>query len=208
VQLAVPQVLVGYEHALLAPSHLPAQVASVAVHAACPVFGDEPAVRALQVPVASQASQESVQALSQQMPSGEQDVPAAQPPPTAVHDWPSLPLQAPVLSQVPVHRPVGSACPLIATQVLVASQVMQLPLQSLATQQAAESMHLPLQDFFPEGHPGASGSAGASCLTAASGPKTGESALGATSLWATSFEVGRSAGTSARPGRSPETSSS
>lgn len=165
----------GYAQALLAPSHFPAQVASVATHAACPVFGDEPAVKGLQVPVASQASQESVQALSQQMPSGEQEVPAAQPPPTAVQDCPNLPLQAPVLSQVPVHRPVGSACPLIATQVLVESQVMQLPVQSLATQQAVESMHLPLHETFPVGHPGASREVGASNLTATSGPKTAES---------------------------------
>jgi hypothetical protein len=126
----------------------------------------------LQVPVASQASQESVQALSQQMPSGEHDVPAAQPPPTALQACPNLPLQVPVLSQVPVHRPVGSACPLMGTQALVASQVMQLPLQSLATQQAVDSIHLPLHGTFPLGHPGPSWSDGASCRTARSGPTT------------------------------------
>jgi hypothetical protein len=56
----------------------------------------------------SQASHDPVHALSQQTPSGEHVVPAAQPPPAAWQIWPCLLLQAPVLSQVPAHTPGSS----------------------------------------------------------------------------------------------------
>ncbi len=54
-------------------------------------------------PARSQASHEPEQARSQQMPSGEHLVPAAQPPATAVQSDPFLLVQAPVLSQVPAQ---------------------------------------------------------------------------------------------------------
>ena len=44
-------------------------------------------------------------------------------------------------SQVPAHRPVGSSMPVAATQVcLVASQVVQVPVQSALVQQPAVGM--------------------------------------------------------------------
>jgi hypothetical protein len=42
---------------------------------------------------------------------------------------------------------------------LLALQVMQLPTQSAAVQQAIESMHFPLQLILPDGHPPESGAA-------------------------------------------------
>jgi hypothetical protein len=54
-------------------------------------------------PAVSQVSQDPVQALSQQYPSGEQLVPAAQPAVTVWQVCPCLLLHAPVASQVPAQ---------------------------------------------------------------------------------------------------------
>ena len=57
--------------------------------------------------------------------------------------WPSLLLQAPVASQVPAHRPVGSAWFFAAPQAwVVVLQAMQLPVQSVSLQQAPVAMQV------------------------------------------------------------------
>jgi len=83
------------------PAHTP-----VPPQAVCPLWGAAPDGRIVQVPsepARSQASHEPEQARSQQMPSGEHLVPAAQPPGTAVQSWPFLLVHVPVLSQVPAQ---------------------------------------------------------------------------------------------------------
>lgn len=57
-----------------------------------------------------------VQAVLQQYPSCEQVVPPTQPPVTVLQTCPCLLLQAPLASQVPAQRPLGSSCPVAATQ--------------------------------------------------------------------------------------------
>ena len=60
-----------------------------------------------------------------------------------VQVWPSLLLQAPVASQVPAQRPVGSASFLAAPQAwVVVLQAIQLPVQSVSLQQAPVAMHV------------------------------------------------------------------
>jgi hypothetical protein len=77
------------------------------------------------------------QAVLQQKPSGEQKLPATHPPAVVVQGCPCLLLHAPVASQVPAQRPLGSAAPLTATQLCVlVLHVMQLLPQSLFVQQA------------------------------------------------------------------------
>jgi hypothetical protein len=72
---------------------------------------------------------ESVQAVSQQMLSGEQTVPAKHPPATIEQSCPCLLLHAPWLSQVPAHL-VRSSWFFTATQA-PAEQAWHTPLQSL-----------------------------------------------------------------------------
>lgn len=89
----------------------------------------------------SQASQELVQAVLQQMPSGAQVVPVTQPLPV-MQVWPRLLLQAPVASQVPGQLSVSSAL-VTATHAPAAEHVRQVPAQSLAVQQFAIGMQVP-----------------------------------------------------------------
>jgi len=87
------------------PPQLPAQTPAPP-QAVCPLCGVAPDGRVVQVPSdpgRSQASHEPEQVRSQQMPSGEHFVPAAQPPGTAVQSWPFLLVHVPVLSQVPAQ---------------------------------------------------------------------------------------------------------
>jgi hypothetical protein len=79
-------------------------------------------------PEMSQASHDPVHALSQHTPSGEHVVPAAHPPPAVWQVWPCLLLQAPVLSQVPVHTPGSSWLLTVLHTPLV--QVWHAPAQS------------------------------------------------------------------------------
>jgi hypothetical protein len=51
-------------------------------------------------------------------------------------------LQAPVASQVPLHRPLGSSMPTAATQAWAAEQSLQVPVQSLFLQQAPAGMQV------------------------------------------------------------------
>jgi hypothetical protein len=72
---------------------------------AWPLWG-APDVTAVQVPAwpwTSQAMHESAQAVSQQVLSGEQNVPARHPPAVVEQSCPCLLLQAPWPSQVPAH---------------------------------------------------------------------------------------------------------
>ena len=78
----------------------------------------------------SHAMHGPAQVWSQQTPSGEQVVPAAQPPPAVWQVCPCLLLHAPVLSQVPAHRP-GSSWFLSAVHTPPEEQVWHTPPQSL-----------------------------------------------------------------------------
>ena len=94
--------------------------------------GCEFAARVVQVPkevAMLQASHDPVQALSQQVPSGEQVVPLAHPPPTVWQVCPCLLLHAPVASHVPAHTP-GSSWFLTAVHTPFV-HVWQAPAQSL-----------------------------------------------------------------------------
>jgi len=98
------------------------------------------------------AEQEAEHGLSQQNPSEEQVVPDRQPPATAVQVCPLLLLQAPVASQVPAQRWLGSSAFVTAMQLCdVVSHVMHEPVQSVLLQQAASGMHVvvdpTVQDF-------------------------------------------------------------
>jgi len=84
----------------------------------------------------SQAWHEPVHAVSQQIPSGAQVVPLAQPAATVWQAWPFLLLHVPVASQVPAQWPDGSSCPAIATHAWLDAQVWQGPGQSVAVVQA------------------------------------------------------------------------
>ena len=98
----------------------------VATHALWPLWGSVPELSVVQVPSApptSHASQLPVQALSQQIPSGEQVVPLTQPAATVTQAWPFLLLQVPVASQVPAQRPLGSSALTAETQVWLAEHV-------------------------------------------------------------------------------------
>jgi hypothetical protein len=122
--------------------------------------GAEPALKVEQVPgfaARSHASHVPVQALSQQMPSGEQVVPPTQSVAVDWQSWPFFFLQAPEASQVPAHTLFGSSWFLAATQVWSAPQVMQVPVQSEAAQQptGGGSMHWLPQLTLPEGQVGA-----------------------------------------------------
>ena len=96
------------------------------------------------------------QAVSQQIPSGEQVVPLAQPAATVWQVWPFLLLHAPVASHVPVQRPLGSSWLMAATQAWLVLQVWQVPAQSAFAQQADVAMHVVPEDevhaFSPVGH--------------------------------------------------------
>jgi hypothetical protein len=82
-----------------------------------------------------------MQAVSQQVPSREQVVPETHPAATVLQVCPCLLLQAPVESQVPAQRPLGSSMLLAATQLwLLVSHVMHIPVQSLFVQQPDEAM--------------------------------------------------------------------
>jgi hypothetical protein len=64
------------------------------------------------------------------------------PPVVVVQVWPRLLLHAPDPSQVPAHRPVGSASFFAAPQTwLLVSQAMQLPVQSVSLQQPPAAIH-------------------------------------------------------------------
>lgn len=77
----------------------------------------------------------------QQIPSGEQVVPEVQPAATVLQVCPCLLLHAPVESQVPAQRPLGSSTLLAAMQLwLVESQLMQVPVQSLFVQHPVVEM--------------------------------------------------------------------
>jgi hypothetical protein len=96
-----------------------------------------------------------MQAVLQQYPSGEQLVPETHPAATVLQVCPCLLLQAPLESQVPAQRPLGSSMLLAAAQVwLLVSQVMHVPVQSLFVQQPVVGMQtvvLPIvQDFVVE----------------------------------------------------------
>jgi hypothetical protein len=93
------------------------------------------------MPARSQATHEPVQAVLQQIPSGEQVVLETQPAATVLQVCPCLLLHAPAESQVPAQRPLGSSTFLAATQVwVVESQLMQVPVQSLFVQHPAVEM--------------------------------------------------------------------
>jgi hypothetical protein len=92
-------------------------------------------------PAMSQATHEPLQSVSQQYPSGEQLVPEMHPAATVAQVCPCLLLQAPVESQVPAQRPLGSSMLLAAAQVwLLVSHAMHVPVQSLFVQQPEEAM--------------------------------------------------------------------
>jgi hypothetical protein len=102
----------------------------------CPLPHAVPVVILAQVPsgppvlLPKQERQAWSQALLQHTPSGEQVVPAAQPPPAVWQVWPCLLLHAPVLSQVPAQTP-GSSWPLSAVHTPPEEQVWHTPPQSL-----------------------------------------------------------------------------
>jgi len=100
-------------------AHAPAQVVPVPVHEALdPWVGPEATGEQVpSLPGRSQAIQRAAQAWSQQYPSGLQGDPATQPPVVVPQVWPRLLLQAPVASQVPAQRPLGSSLPITAAQV-------------------------------------------------------------------------------------------
>jgi hypothetical protein len=85
-----------------------------------------------------------------------QVAPVTQPPLVAAQDWPSLLLQAPVESQVPAQRPLGSATLTAATQAWLLLQVWQVPVQSLFAQQPPMAMQVvvppTVQDCMFDGH--------------------------------------------------------
>jgi hypothetical protein len=56
-------------------------------------------------------------------------------------------LQAPVESQVPEQRDVGSSLLRAAVHLWVASHCWQVPAQSVSTQQSDWAMQVPLQDL-------------------------------------------------------------
>jgi len=88
-------------------------------------------------------AQEAEHGLSQQNPSAEQVVPDTQPPATALQVCPFLLLQAPVASQVPAHRWLGSSAFVTVMQLCeVVSHVMHVPVQSVLLQQAVSGMHV------------------------------------------------------------------
>ena len=94
-------------------------------------------------PARSQATQGPVQAVLQQYPSGEQVVPEMHNPGTVLQSCPGLLLQAPLESQVPAQRPLGSSSLVAATQLwLVWLQVLQVPEQSLSLQQLPVAMQV------------------------------------------------------------------
>ena len=94
-----------------------------------------------------QYSHDPVQAELQQILSAQKVV--MQSVPTA-HACPCFALQAPLELQVPVHRPFGSSIPFTAAHMwLVASHIMQVPVQSLFEQHPVLGMHTVLD---PEVH--------------------------------------------------------
>ena len=100
-----PQFFVGYEQVPSAlPAQVPPQVASVPHEARFPCgFPDATGVHVPRKPGMSQAWHEPEQVVSQQMPSGAQVVPLAQPLATVWQVWPFLLLHAPVESHVPAQ---------------------------------------------------------------------------------------------------------
>jgi hypothetical protein len=109
------------------------------------------------LPLMSHAWHEPVQAVSQQVPSGEQVVPLTHPAEadTVLQVCPRLALHAPLPSQVPAQLSVSSAF-FTATQLPPGpEQVWQLPVQSLLLQHSELAMHIPLQGLKPDAHPDA-----------------------------------------------------
>lgn len=129
----------GILHVAFVPSQLPAHF-PLPPHAVCPVFGAPDTKPHVPGVVPLQNSHDPLQALLQHTPSAQLPVTHCVP---AVHDWPCFVLQAPVASQVPMHRPFGSSIPLTAAQVwVVVLQAMQLPVQSAFVQQPVLGMQV------------------------------------------------------------------
>jgi hypothetical protein len=152
----LPQAAVGNEQAPPDPQ-APAQV-PVPPQEGWLLCGAVLAARLVHVPWnpgRSQATQAPEQAVLQQYPSGEQVVPEMHKPGTVLQSCPCLLLQAPVESQVPAQRPLGSSSFVAATQACAVLHVMHVPVQSLLAQQAEVAIHVVLppavQDFVPEG---------------------------------------------------------
>jgi hypothetical protein len=152
-QVAPAQELLEKTQAPAEP-HEPAQIPEPA-QTGWLLCGATPVARLVQVPCSpgrSQATQEPVQALLQQYPSGEQVVPPTHPPATVLQVCPCLLLQAPLASQVPTQRPFGSSTFTAATQVCVlVLHAMQVPVQSPFVQHPLDGIQVvappAVQDF-------------------------------------------------------------